>query len=75
MVYYYKVDVEDPAAVQAHYDHFEDKKEYSAVMTRRYIEKWPNYDEIRKQVDVHWKAALASRKPVEHAYEIVPVKK
>lgn len=74
MAYYYKVDVEDPAAVQAHYDHFEDKKEYSAVMTQRYIEKWPNYEEIRKQVDVHWKAALASRQPVEHSYEIVPVK-
>ena len=74
MVHHYKVDVEDPAAVQAHYDHFEDKKEYSAVMTRRYIEKWPNYEETRKQVEVHWEAALASRKPVAHAYEIVPVK-
>ncbi len=74
MISHYKVDVEDPAAVQAHYDHFEDKTEYSAVMTRRYIEKWPNYDEIRKQVEVHWQAALASRTPVEHAYEIAPVK-
>lgn len=74
MIYYYKVDVEDPAAVQAHYNHFADQKEYSAVMTRRYIEKWPNYEEIRKQVEVHWEAALASRKPVAHSYEIVPVK-
>ena len=73
MIYHYKIDVEDPAAVQAHYDHFEDKKEYSAAMARRYMEKWPNYEEIRKQVEVHWEAALASRKPVEHAYEIVPV--
>lgn len=74
MIYYYKVDVDDPAALQAHYDHFEDKKEYSAHMALRYIEKWPNYEELRKQVEVHWQAALASRKPVEHAYELVPVK-
>lgn len=74
MVYHYKVDVEDPAAVQAHYDHFEDKTEYSAHMTLRYIEKWPKYDEIRSQVAVHWEAALANRKPVEHDYEIVPLK-
>lgn len=74
MVYRYKIDVEDPAAVQAHYDHFEDKKEYSAAMALRYINKWPDYEEIRNQVDVHWQAALASRKPVKHAYEIVPVK-
>lgn len=74
MIYRYQVDVEDPAAVQAHYDHFEDKTEYSAGMTLRYIDKWSDYDEIRKQVDVHWKAALESREPVEHTYEIVPVK-
>jgi lysophospholipase L1-like esterase len=74
MIYHYKIDVEDPAAVQAHYEHFEDKKEYSAVMARRYIEKWPQYGEIRKQVDIHWQAALASRQPVEHLYEVVPVK-
>lgn len=74
MVYRYKVDVEDPAAVQAHYDHFDDKKEYSAGMALRYIKRWPEYDEIRKQVDVHWEAALASRQPVEHLYEVVPVK-
>jgi len=74
MISYYKIDVEDPAAVQAHYDHFEDKKEYSAAMALRYIEKWPNYEELRKQVEVHWEAALASRQPVEHTYEVVPVK-
>lgn len=74
MVYRYKIDVEDPAAVQAHYDHFENKKEYSAAMALRYINKWPEYEQIRKQVEVHWKAALESRKPVEHEYEIVPVK-
>jgi len=74
MIYHYKVDVDDPDALQAHYDHFEDKKEYSAHMALRYIEKWPNYEEIRSQVSVHWEAALASRIPVEHLYEIVPVK-
>ena len=74
MIYHYKVDVDDPAALQAHYDHFEDKKEYSAHMALRYIEKWPKYEEIRSQVNVHWVAALASRAPVEHLYEIVPVK-
>ncbi len=74
MVYRYKIDVDDMAAVQAHYDHFEDKKEYSAGMALRYIKRWPEYEEIRKQVEVHWKDALASRQPVEHVYEIVPVK-
>jgi len=74
MIYHYKVDVDDPAALQAHYDHFEDKKEYSAHMALRYINKWPNYEKIRSQVNVHWEAALASRTPVEHSYEIVPVK-
>ncbi len=73
MAFYYKIDVADPAAVQAHYDHFEDKKEYNAGMALRYINKWPQYEEILKQVDVHWKAALASRQPIGHSYEIVPV--
>jgi len=73
IISHYKVDVEDPVALQAHYDSFEDKKEYNAGMALKYINNWPNYGELRKQVDVHWKAALESRKPVIRSYEIVPV--
>jgi hypothetical protein len=49
---------------RAHYDHFEDNK-YSAVMTRRYIEKWPNYL-CPEAGGRSLKHALASRQPVEH---------
>ncbi len=70
---YYKVNVEDAAAVQAHYEHFEDKTAYSAVMALRYIKKWPQYGELRQQVVVHEKEALAARTPRPHAYAILPV--
>lgn len=68
---HYKVNVEDPAAVQAHYDSFKDKSEYSAAMALNYIKKWPQYGELRKQVETLEKEALASRAPVAHRYEIV----
>jgi hypothetical protein len=68
---HYKVNVEDPAAVQAHYDSFKDKSEYSAAMALNYIKKWPQYGELRKQVETLEKEALASRAPVSHRYEIV----
>ncbi|WP_417739313.1 SGNH/GDSL hydrolase family protein [Rosistilla oblonga] len=70
---YYKVDVDDPKAVQAHYDHFEDKKQYSAVMARRYMEEWPKYSEFRKRAAELQQAAEASREPVAHAFELVRI--
>lgn len=69
----YKVNVDDPAAVQAHYDHFEDKKEYNAGMALNYIKNWPRYDELLNQVKSHEKNAIASRAPVPHTYAVVPV--
>lgn len=70
---HYKVDVEDPAAVQAHYDHFEDKTEYSAVMARRYIEKWPHYDNLCKQAAEFEAEALTARTPQAHKFVLVPL--
>jgi lysophospholipase L1-like esterase len=71
---YYKINPDDPAAVQAHYDSFKDKKEYSAAMAFNYIKKWPQYGELRKQVTEREKEALASRTPVPHVYAVVPAK-
>ncbi len=69
----YKVNVDDPAAVQAHYDHFEDKKEYNAGMALNYIKNWPRYEELLKQVAEHERNAQAGRAPVPHSYAVVPV--
>ena len=69
---YYKINVDDPAAVQAHYDSFKDKTQYSAAMALNYIKKWSQYGDLRKEVAAHEKDALADRTPVPHAYAIVP---
>ena len=71
---YYKINPDDPAAVQAHYDSFKNKTEYSAAMALNYIKKWQQYGELRKQVTEREKEALASRKPVPHTYEICPAR-
>ena len=70
---HYKVNVDDPAAVQAHYDSFKDKTEYSAAMALNYIKKWPQYGELRKKVAELEKDLLANRTPVSHAYAVVPL--
>ena len=72
---YYKVNVEDPAAVQAHYDSFKDKTEYSAAMTMNYIKRWPQYNELLKKAAQYEKEMLAGRTPVPHAYAVVPAGK
>ncbi len=72
---HYKVNVEDPAAVQAHYDHFTDKKEYSAAMALNYIKNWPKYGDLRKQVEALEHDISAARAPVPHTYELVPAGK
>lgn len=71
---YYKVDVDDPKAVQAHVDHFKDKKSYSAIMARRYVKTWDSYGAYLEQVKEHRKNTLASRSPKTHHYSIVPLK-
>jgi lysophospholipase L1-like esterase len=70
---YYKINADDPAAVQAHYERFKDKTEYSAVMALNYLKKWPQYGGLRKEVTARENDALASRRPMPHAYAIVPV--
>ena len=70
---HYKVNVEDPAAVQAHYDSFKDKTEYSAAMALNYIKQWPQYSELLKKVEAFEKGARASRMPDPHAYSVVPL--
>jgi hypothetical protein len=72
---HYKINVEDPAAVQAHYDSFKDKTEYSAAMALNYIKNGAKYGDYLKQMAEHEKALLASRKPVPHAYAVVPAGK
>ena len=69
---HYKINVEDPAAVQAHYDSFKDKTEYSAAMALNYIKTWPRYNDFLKQVAQHEKDARESRKPGPHAYAVLP---
>jgi lysophospholipase L1-like esterase len=69
---HYKVNVDDPAAVQAHYDRFTDKKEYNAGMALNYIKNWSKYGDLLQQVTAHEKDALAARVPVPHVYAIVP---
>lgn len=70
---HYKVNVDDPAAVQAHYDSFKDKTEYSAAMALNYIKQWSKYGELRKSVEELEKKVLAARVPAPHAYEVAPV--
>ena len=70
-----KINVEDPAAVQAHYDSFKDKTGYSACQTLNYIRKWPQYADFLKQKAEFEQQTLASRAPVAHAYAVVPVGK
>jgi len=72
---HYKVNVEDPVAVQAHYDSFKDKTEYSAAMALNYIKNGSKYGDYLKQMAEYEKALLASRTPVPHTYDIVPVVK
>ena len=75
MISHDQINVEDPAAVQAHYDQFKDKTAYSACQTLNYIRKWPQYADFVKQTATFEQDALASRAPVAHAYALVPVRK
>jgi len=69
---YYKINVDDPVAVQAHYDHFTNKTEYSAAMALNYIKKWSQRDEFLKQAAQHEKEMMDGRTPVKHVYAVVP---
>ncbi|EMI42340.1 SGNH/GDSL hydrolase family protein [Rhodopirellula sp. SWK7] len=70
MISHYKLDVDDPDALQAHYERFDDKRQYNANMAKRYIENWHRYDEIRQEV-IHYEQAIEPhRVPVPHEYEL-----
>lgn len=71
---YYKINPDDPAAVQAHYDRFQNKSEYNAATALNYLKKWSQYGELRQQVSAYEREALACRKPVPHVYAIMPAK-
>ncbi len=70
---HYKIDVDNPAAVQAHYDHFEDKTSHSANMAKNYIQYWSNYDEFGKEMIRYEQELFASRTLQPHAYAIMPL--
>lgn len=72
---HYHINVEDPAALRAHYDSFKDKNEYNALKALIYIEKWAQYADFIKQAAAYEKDALASRAPAAHVYAVVPVGK
>ena len=69
---HYRINVDDPTAVQAHYDSFKDKTEYNAAVALNYIRKWSQYGDLRKQVAEHEKQATAGRAPVPHEYAVLP---
>lgn len=73
MASHYHVNPDDPAAVQAHYDRFENKSDYNAVMALNYIRKWSQYGSLLKQALDAENEALAARKPVCHQFELGPV--
>jgi lysophospholipase L1-like esterase len=70
---HYKVNVDDPAAVQAHYDSFQDKTEYSAAMALNFIKQWSRYPDLLQTVTTQENEARESRKPGAHAYAVAPV--
>ena len=72
MISYYKINVDDPAAVQAHYDGFTDKTAYNAGMALNYIKNWPKYNDYLKQMAEFEQKALESRKPAPHTVAIIP---
>jgi len=67
---HYKIDPDDPAALQKHIDHFENPKDYSAVMAKRYQREWPNYEALRKEALEHEQAAEAARQPAAHTFTL-----
>lgn len=70
---HYHVNPDDPAAVQAHYDRFEDKTEYNAAMALNYIRNWPQHGSFLEQAENAENEALAARKPVPREYELAAV--
>ena len=68
---HYKIDVDDPQAVQAHYDHFTDKKSYSAIKALQYLNEWNKYDEYVKNSQALERELFTGRQPLPHVYEIV----
>jgi lysophospholipase L1-like esterase len=68
----YKLNPDDLTALQAYYDKLESKKDYTAVMLLNYIKNWPKHSDILKSAAECEKKALDLRRPVPHAYAVVP---
>ena len=73
MISYYKIDVDNPVAVQAHYDSFTDKKAYNAGMALNYIKNWSKYNDYLKQSAEFEQKTLESRNPIAHTFAILPI--
>ncbi|MDA3926121.1 MAG: SGNH/GDSL hydrolase family protein [Kiritimatiellae bacterium] len=73
MINHYKLDADDPAVIQAHYDHFKDKKSYTALKTKQYIAGWPKFKEYVATAEKCENEIYSGRKPIPHNYELVPV--
>ncbi|EMI55017.1 lipolytic enzyme, G-D-S-L [Rhodopirellula sallentina SM41] len=70
---HYQIDVDDPEAVQAHYDSFDDKRQYNASMAKRYIEHWPRYAEILEEVKTYQAEIEKHRAPTTHLFQITRI--
>lgn len=74
MINHYKIDADDPAAVQKHYESFGGKKSYTAIKTKQYIEGWPKFKEYVATAEECERAIYEGRKPIPHNYELSSVK-
>ena len=74
MINHYKIDADDPAAVQKHYESFGGKKSYTAIKTKQYIEGWPKFKEYVAAAEKCEEEIYKGRDPIPHNYELSPVK-
>ena len=70
----HKINPDDLDAVRAHYEKFANKKDPAAVMALDYINKWPRYDELRREAAVKAEEAFAHRTPAPHDYAVQPAR-
>ncbi|MFG0287522.1 MAG: hypothetical protein ACF8CQ_05080 [Rhodopirellula sp. JB044] len=71
---HYQIDVNDPKAVHAHYDSFDDKRQYNASMAKRYIEHWPRYGEILEEVKTYQAEIETHRTPITHHFQVARIR-
>lgn len=66
----HRINPDDREAIQAIYDVAPNKTDYHTVMTKRYLEKWSQYENIRTQAKEAANAALGARQPKTLRYEL-----